>query len=763
MLEAARPARVLDVGDDGLVFAGSAGATVEAWGGTVLSMPQTGGPRPADNVQLLAPYGPQTIVDAGATELAILHGDPNWWTTTWQLGAVASAAEHAGTALPPIVIANAGAPWVLTAIEDFLRERGPVLDLLVVPGPGGAAIITPPAAQLPMSGAVQELLAELRLTPAVRAILEAVTEDRTGHVHGADSQARPTTGGPAAYEELRDELDALRARVGQLGDRLAAERTRAERAELRLRRRASAPRIDPRMTDGPRLLSHSAGELADEPSGQLIRDILAPGRLLDALGWPGSDSELALPIPVDLRGIIDPAAQRSLIVIAGDEPLALRRTLRSIVDRAREPVAVEIALQPPASPNVRQLLTAISRAVPTISLAEARRIQPRTGAQRLSAGQELAPGWPDPEVAVRTAPVAYLLPGMPAEGSGGAKSVVQEARGLRELGTSAHVCVPTGALPRAGRLYGNDDELFVAYAQDSAIGQAVGEAAVAVATEHTSVPLLARLADQRPELALAYYVQDYEPLFAALGSARSDRALLSYRAIPAATLLAKTHFVCNVVEALHGVPVVKVAPSLDRAVFRADGDRERDRPFAVTAMVRPRTPRRRPRTTLAALAMVHRALGERVEIFTFGCDEDELAEVEGRQPHHVTHLGRLETHAVAEQLRRSDVFLDGSAYQAFGRTGLEAMACGAVPVMPALGGAREFAVDGENAILFDDDRPDALAAHVIALAEDEPRLRQLQDAAIGSAAGYSIERAARSQRDLYATLLTSPSAAPGQR
>ncbi len=69
----------------------------------------------------------------------------------------------------------------------------------------------------------------------------------------------------------------------------------------------------------------------------------------------------------------------------------------------------------------------------------------------------------------------------------------------------------------------------------------------------------------------AYYVQDYEPLFAAPESSRSDRALLSYRAIPDLLLFAKTDWLCHLVSALHGVPVAKVAPSLDRELFHPGG------------------------------------------------------------------------------------------------------------------------------------------------------------------------------------------------
>lgn len=48
-----------------------------------------------------------------------------------------------------------------------------------------------------------------------------------------------------------------------------------------------------------------------------------------------------------------------------------------------------------------------------------------------------------------------------------------------------------------------------------------------------------------------------------------------------------------------------------------------------------------------------------------------------------------------------EVFIDLSAWQAFGRAGIEAMASGVVPILPSLGGAPEYATHGTNAFLVD--------------------------------------------------------------
>jgi len=365
--------------------------------------------------------------------------------------------------------------------------------------------------------------------------------------------------------------------------------------------------------------------------------------------------------------------------------------------------------------------------------------------------------------------VAYLLPGLPPEGSGGSHSLVQEARGLRRLGAGARICVPQSSLASAAAIYGNEDELFVPYPGDSGIAPlsdpstfaglaaAIGDAGVVVATEYPSVDSLMRLAAERPELVCAYYVQDYEPLFAAPESSRADRALLSYRALPNLLLFAKTHWLCNVLGAVHGVAVAKVAPSLDRELFHAGGRSRQAGVVRVAAMIRPRTPRRRPIATLAALGAIARELGEGVRIVTFGCEREafaELAQMSGyatsaSEPGAPTHLGLLSRMQVSALMRRCDVFIDASAYQAFGRTGLEAMACGAVPLLPALGGVHEYAVADQNAVILSEGSPEEIAAEVLALAGAPERLARMSDAGIRDAQRFSIERAARSQLSLF--------------
>jgi GT2 family glycosyltransferase len=345
--------------------------------------------------------------------------------------------------------------------------------------------------------------------------------------------------------------------------------------------------------------------------------------------------------------------------------------------------------------------------------------------------------------------VAFVLPGLGLGGSGGSHSIYQEAKGLRRLGASARILLAEPAWERALATYDDAEELFEPFAGLEDLAEKTAGADVISATHFKSVALVAALRERREDFLPAYYVQDYEPFFTADDAAGLSEARASYEAIPGCLLFAKTHWLCNVVGERHAVPVAKVEPSLDTALFHAAGRSREEGPLRVAAMVRPRTPRRQPGVTCAVLEGLCRRLGEEVEVATFGCSEAELARLTGSASLLSNHHGLLRREQVGEILRGCDVFLDMSTYQAFGRTALEAMACGATAVVPRRGGCWEFAVDGVNALAVDTGEPDQALEAIAALARDRERLGEMQEAAVATAARYSIDRAALSEHLLF--------------
>jgi GT2 family glycosyltransferase len=345
--------------------------------------------------------------------------------------------------------------------------------------------------------------------------------------------------------------------------------------------------------------------------------------------------------------------------------------------------------------------------------------------------------------------VVFLLPGLAHGGSGGSHSLYQEARALRALGVPARVMLPRWDMARAAAVYEDAHEIFEAFADEQDLAERTADAHVISATHHKSVALLAAIRERRSDFLAAYYVQDYEPFFTAPYIAQE--AVASYTALPDMLLFAKSHWLCNVVAERHGLAVAKVEPSLDTEVFTAGAARSSSGPLRVVAMVRPRTARRQPLATVAVLEeLLARHPGE-VQVATFGCYADELSELLGASSQAIQerHLGLLSRAAVAELLRESDVFLDMSVYQAFGRTALEAMACGATAVVPAVGGVWEFVEQRSNALAVDTLDSEAALGALGELVGDRQLLERLKTGARATAERYSATRAALSEYVLF--------------
>jgi GT2 family glycosyltransferase/glycosyltransferase involved in cell wall biosynthesis len=352
--------------------------------------------------------------------------------------------------------------------------------------------------------------------------------------------------------------------------------------------------------------------------------------------------------------------------------------------------------------------------------------------------------------------IVFLLPGLAHGGSGGAHSIYQEVRGLRSLGIPARIMLPQWDRARAAAVYEDAEEIFQTFADEQDLAAKTADADVISATHHKSVALLGAIREQRSDFLPTYYVQDYEPFFTAPYIAQE--AIASYTALPDMLLFAKSHWLCNIVAERHGLFVAKVEPSIDREVFfpaapvaSANGSSapEGTEPgvLRVAAMLRPRTARRQPLATVAVLERLLEELPGQVRVTTFGCYPDELREILPSADEGVLkrHRGMLNRSDVADLMRESDVFLDMSVYQAFGRTALEAMACGATTVLPNVGGAWEFVEHRGNALAVDTlDSEGALDA-LRTLAGDKELLERLQVGALRTAASHSIMRAALSE------------------
>jgi glycosyltransferase involved in cell wall biosynthesis len=356
-------------------------------------------------------------------------------------------------------------------------------------------------------------------------------------------------------------------------------------------------------------------------------------------------------------------------------------------------------------------------------------------------------------------PVLFVLPSV--GGGGGSHSVVQECRGLSQLGVRAAIATPETHLQALGATYPelrNGQAMLRGFSSAEALGALLGDFDLAVATTFESVYVLKDALDTMPGRSpkTAYYIQDYEPLFHAPGTDKWHRARGSYEALKGALLFAKTHWLQEIVHANSRVPVAKVMPSLDREIYYPGPIHKADQSVTISAMLRPKTPRRAPWRTLRVLERLGRTFGEEVRLVTFGSSRDELEEFGLRPSRSIEVMGSLARTEVASLLRQSDLFLDLSDYQAFGRTGLEAMACACVPLLPALGGAAEFARPWLNAIVLDTTDEEAVFDAVNAyISLDRAAKTDMHVAAVKTSLRYSIEGAALSEWEIFSRFLGS--------
>jgi len=247
---------------------------------------------------------------------------------------------------------------------------------------------------------------------------------------------------------------------------------------------------------------------------------------------------------------------------------------------------------------------------------------------------------------------------------------------------------------------------------------------------------------------VAYYIQDYEPLFYECQSHEWHVARDSYGADPDVIHFAKTQWLQDVVMNNHGVRVMKVDPSVDHSVFYPDLSRHiggAHEKVTIAGMLRPSTPRRAPRRTARILTKIANELGATARCISFGCGESDLV-AHGIMLPNVRNLGVLSRQGIGRLMRSVDLFLDLSDYQAFGRTAIEGMACGAIPVVPAHGGSYEFAIDNVNAFVVDTRQEEGIFRTVETFLEMSLVERDaMRLAAIERSFRYSPHRAALSE------------------
>ncbi len=284
--------------------------------------------------------------------------------------------------------------------------------------------------------------------------------------------------------------------------------------------------------------------------------------------------------------------------------------------------------------------------------------------------------------------------------------------------------------------FGDDDLEIIASKYD-----------VIVATYFTTMKLVKRVCKNNAHILPAYYVQDYEPLFCPLGSKVWQEALDSYGLLKNTLLFAKTDWIAQEVLQKHMVKVDRVFASIDHHIYRPQYHAISGF-LTISAMIRPQTPRRGAERTMRLFSTLKKKYGPKLNIKIFGCKADDEKYQLLEKNFEFQNFGELKRTDVAELLSLSDLFLDLSDYQAFGRTALEAMACGCAVVVPLAGGAAEYAINGVNSIIVDTENENEIYEKVCSLVENRQVIERFKIEGVKTAARYSVHSAAVSELTL---------------
>ena len=355
---------------------------------------------------------------------------------------------------------------------------------------------------------------------------------------------------------------------------------------------------------------------------------------------------------------------------------------------------------------------------------------------------------------------------------GGWISIFNQALGLQMRGACCKIAVSAWTQEAFSRNFPLATALLLPFSD--AVGTPIELAAalapharefdVAVATYYTTVRTVEYIIACHPRLKAAYFVQDYEPDFFAHGTSQRARASESYNLLgDSALLFAKTKWLASKVELRHNVTVSRIRAAVNLSSFAAAREtrssRDPTRPVSVVAMVRPGTSRRNPLATIRVLAALKMRLGDLVTISTFGCSRESFHQLTRDVPESVSgisHRGELAREEVAALFASADLFVDASAWQAFGRTGLEAMSAGCVPLLPAGSGASEYTEHGKNGMLVDTDEIESIIETAAALVKDPALLAQLRAGALETAAQFGIERASSVLMEKFLRFMRTP-------
>lgn len=270
------------------------------------------------------------------------------------------------------------------------------------------------------------------------------------------------------------------------------------------------------------------------------------------------------------------------------------------------------------------------------------------------------------------------------------------------------------------------------------------ESDVVIATFWITAHRYMRALRERYDFVSVYFIQDYESWFYPEHDTLHRRNVLhSY--LTTEHHIVKSRWLADMVNQ-HGPSCDIVPIGLDLGVFFPRSGRRPSRP-RVISVAKPGHEgiRRGFAETVETFRRVAEARPD-VELVFYGATPDVMPDM----PFEYTNAGPIyDQNKVAELISSADVLLDASLWQGFGRPGLEAMACGTVPVLTNIGGLTEYARHDENCLLVQPGDPAAAAAAILRVIDDPVLYGRLTAEGIETARRFSHVDEARRHVELY--------------
>jgi GT2 family glycosyltransferase len=343
-----------------------------------------------------------------------------------------------------------------------------------------------------------------------------------------------------------------------------------------------------------------------------------------------------------------------------------------------------------------------------------------------------------PEVGQNKLSITFLVPALGR--SGGITSILQLAREMLLDGHDVKFATTSPEVdPESLNLWLQP----LVYRDVGHMVDAFPPSDVVVATWWTTAHRELRALRRRYSFVSVYFIQDYEAWFYQDTEYPEQRDVIaSYDC--ADHHIVKSRWLADMV-GRHGPKCTIVPLGLDLGIFyRRDVVRDGRSRVVSIAEPSPEKQRRGFRETVEIFARI-RAARPDVELVFVGADRAQMPDL----PFDYVNTGPLEQNQIANVLSQADVVVDASHWQGFGRPGLEAMACGAVPVMTNLGGLHEYARDEENCLLVAPGDQAGAAAAVLRLLDDASLLARLRSNGLPTAARFSHEVEAKRHIALY--------------